>query len=727
MAEKASDPKAPQPGGLQAMLARLRGMVQALKATETEEPSQQELLPTWDQATTANTEPPPGLAGTMPAGDVAQGPSSEEAAHAEPGVTAEASHEGAAPVRALQLCPHCQSPRSDEQTYCDNCGWIFPPPSSQPAPSPEQETRLKNRYELGQRFGERGGLARYRGYDHGAGGPEPVPVILLRAPISQPVEAIAKIEESAAEPAQSIVEVGLSPGEESAPPAIAEAVPLVPEWPSIGWERSLLEKVHHPALPQVVDHFIEEGFEYLAEELPAGQALWDAWDDPNATADQRFRWLQLIAEALDQLHQNGAILEALRPDIVVITGAGQPRLTDLSDLLPLPVPPSAAIRATCYTAPELVLSCDKADARADLYSFGAMLYALHLGRELTELDFELQGVPKSFIHRFPDAHPLFARLVSKTFCRNPDARFPTEESAKDDPSGFKELLRTLEMCRRTLDHVRLEIAAWTTTGMVRTGNEDAFALLHAVESRENELGDSALVFLADGMGGSEAGEVAAALAIQALRKSLLQQKMFAVFAGESALSSARAAPAGGASTSRDVDTCKLLLLAALKDANQQVYEASHSGTGRKGMGCTAEVVYVDGRHVVVGHVGDSRTYHLHEGRLIQLTRDQTWVNRMVELGALTAEEAEKHPRRSELQQAVGGQPDVDPEIYDSTLKPGDWVVVCSDGLSNHTAPDLLKDMLQSAKSAESAARRLVNHVNLQGATDNATVVVIRAT
>ena len=146
------------------------------------------------------------------------------------------------------------------------------------------------------------------------------------------------------------------------------------------------------------------------------------------------------------------------------------------------------------------------------------------------------------------------------------------------------------------------------------------------------------------------------------------------------------------------------------------------------MGCTAEVVFVNGRNVVVGHVGDSRTYHLHEGRLVQLTRDQTLVNRLVELGTLTPEEAETHPRRNELQQAIGGQPDVEPGLYHGVLKPGDWVLVCSDGLTNHINPIQLKEMMLSeAQSAEMAARRLVNLVNIEGATDNATIVVVRAT
>jgi protein phosphatase len=146
------------------------------------------------------------------------------------------------------------------------------------------------------------------------------------------------------------------------------------------------------------------------------------------------------------------------------------------------------------------------------------------------------------------------------------------------------------------------------------------------------------------------------------------------------------------------------------------------------MGCTGECVYIDAKNVAVGHVGDSRTYHLRRGRLLQLTRDQTFVNRMVELGQLTAEEAENHPRKNELQQAIGGQPDVVPGVSAGKLQRGDWVLVCSDGLSNHINNSELEKMLtrEAAYSSEEAARRLLNLTNLRGATDNATIVVVRA-
>jgi protein phosphatase len=314
-----------------------------------------------------------------------------------------------------------------------------------------------------------------------------------------------------------------------------------------------------------------------------------------------------------------------------------------------------------------------------------------------------------------------------------EARFPTDEASKEETTGFLELIRTLEVLRRTYDNVRLEIASWTSTGIVRTGNEDAFAVLHGAESRQDDLGEAALVILCDGMGGYEAGEVAAALTIQTLRQQLVLMRPFSVAAGTSPFTTdplrEMSRPEGHAGGPVDIEAVKQAIKTALRDANRVVFQTSRTpGSKRRGMGCTAEVVYIDGRNVIVGHVGDSRTYHLHEGRLIQLTRDQTLVNRLVELGSLSPEEAETHPRRNELQQAIGGQPDVEPGLYHGKMTAGDWVAVCSDGLTNHVNARDLQQMLQSeAVSAEMAARRLVNLTLIEGATDNVTVVAVRAT
>jgi protein phosphatase len=143
------------------------------------------------------------------------------------------------------------------------------------------------------------------------------------------------------------------------------------------------------------------------------------------------------------------------------------------------------------------------------------------------------------------------------------------------------------------------------------------------------------------------------------------------------------------------------------------------------MGCTAEAVVLDGATAIVGHVGDSRVYRMRKGKLMQVTKDQTVVGRMVELGQITEQEAETHPRRSELQQAIGGRPEVYPDIYAVSLEPGDWMLVCSDGLSNQIPPELMQAVLRESRNAEIAARRLINMVLAEGAMDNATVAVIR--
>jgi PPM family protein phosphatase len=662
--------------------------------------------------------------------------SRDNAIAAVPALKAEASAP-TPPAAATIACPACGASAAFGQEFCGDCGWMFsntPALTSAPggaaqaldhsesavaSPSPATPLaapimRLKDRYDIGPLLSERGGVCRFKAIDRTANPPQAV--MIIQGPVQELPEAVLPPEASAA---ATLDEIMVPTIDEPLPVAQFAVEGLVP-WPSVAWEHAILSKLDSSALPRIVEYFIEGEVEVLVVATQQGSTLWDAWDEPGASADSRYGLLEQAAQLLDALHKAGAICESLRPDIFFVSGEGQITLGDLSELVAFPLPPGTQVRATLYTAPELVLTPEQADARADLYGFGATLYALeYLHHDLEEKDFDRPFSPKLITDRYPDVHPGFFRLVCKTFTRDLHTRFPTDEASRKDSTGFTELIHTLGVCRRTFDSVRFDIAAWTTTGMVRTGNEDAFAFLHGMESRQDELTEYAMLLLCDGMGGYEAGEVAAALATASMRKNLLKHPFFSALAGDEA-------PAEGVF---NVDECKKLLVATLKQANKDVYTAARvPGKGKRGMGCTAECVYVDNRHVVVGHVGDSRTYHLHEGRLVQLTRDQTLVNRLVELGQLTPEEAEDHPRKNELQQAIGGQPDVDPGVYHGNLKRGDWVLVCSDGLTNHIpAADLTMMLSREAMSAEDAARRLMNLVNLRGATDNATIVVIRAT
>src|SRR5262249_45414816 len=150
-----------------------------------------------------------------------------------------------------QLCPFCQAPRRGEEVYCQECGWIFPPPAAAPGASvPPARLRLQERYELGEMLGERGGVTRYRGLDHGASDNGPLPVIILQSALPPPGEAVAAAD--AATPSDPN-----QPGE-TLPQA--EAVALQSVWPRIAWERAPPGKLQHPGFPGLGRAFVDEGF-----------------------------------------------------------------------------------------------------------------------------------------------------------------------------------------------------------------------------------------------------------------------------------------------------------------------------------------------------------------------------------------------------------------------------------------------------------------------------------
>lgn len=644
-------------------------------------------------------------------------------------------------LRAI-LCKVCGSPRQQDHSSCQDCGYYFTEidladgvqNASVSGALVGSEILVAGKYKATNLVREFAGIKIHAGVDVTVPGAA-VEVLIYSQADEGEREATAKVSPPEKDESDDFLpsfDDALLSGTGGID-ATSE-MPKMLMWPNLGWLRSTLDAAETDGLPKVLFGGTENSTNYLVLEIPTGKDLWEVWDDESQNASVRFSHLQDLARILTSLHKVGGFLEFVRPESVVLTSEGKLKFKDMLEILPLPFPPGSPVRGTLYTPPELLSGKGCTIPRPSLYSFGALIYSLEiLHRELSENDFEKPGVPKPFIPRFPDIHPAFGRLISKTFRTEIHARFPTDEASRDDKSGFTELIATLASVGRSLDRCRLEIASWTTTGMVRTGNEDAFALMHATESRQDDLTDTALVFLADGMGGYEAGEIAAAMTMQILRQNLTLHKQFSQFAGGSAFTNdAASPPAKGEShgpAELDVEACKLLFKAALKEANRQIFTASRApGSKRRGMGCTAEAAYIDGKNLVVGHVGDSRVYHLSQGELIQVTRDQTLVNRLVELGSITAEEAEDHPRKNELQQAIGGQPDVEVGIYHARVLPGDWVFVCSDGLTNHISNKDLKTMLANeATSAQMAARRLVNLANIEGATDNATVVVIRCT
>ncbi len=256
---------------------------------------------------------------------------------------------------------------------------------------------------------------------------------------------------------------------------------------------------------------------------------------------------------------------------------------------------------------------------------------------------------------------------------------------------------------------RLDVGAASSRGRVRQRNEDSLFVQQLSWISSDQRHEIALLVVADGLGGHEGGERASCLVIRTMGTVLAPL-----------LNGALNGKFKDAAAPDLIETMEY----AIQEANRTVYRAGKSDPACKGMGATVAAVLVWDGQALIGHVGDCRIYQHRAGKLTQVTRDQTLVARMVELGQLTPEEARIHPRNNEVAQAVGSRPDIQPARYDLNLVRGDWLVVACDGLHAHVDERTLQDTIgQAAFAAAPLADQLVKLANERGGSDNCTVVV----
>jgi serine/threonine protein phosphatase PrpC len=207
-----------------------------------------------------------------------------------------------------------------------------------------------------------------------------------------------------------------------------------------------------------------------------------------------------------------------------------------------------------------------------------------------------------------------------------------------------------------------------------------------------------LFAVADGIGGLPAGELASDLVIRAL------------------------APLDEAPEQADPLQA---LRAAVETANRQIREAAEGHPGREGMGTTVTALLLSGNRLALLHVGDSRGYRFRDGSLSQLTKDDTYVQALVDRGVLTPEEARAHPQRSVVTQAVQGE-DFAAAEAEWEPRPGDRYLLCSDGLSDYVTDEAIAGTLRSCTDLRQCAEALVKLALQAGAPDNVSVVVAEA-
>jgi serine/threonine protein phosphatase PrpC len=248
--------------------------------------------------------------------------------------------------------------------------------------------------------------------------------------------------------------------------------------------------------------------------------------------------------------------------------------------------------------------------------------------------------------------------------------------------------------------MRLKSGAASDTGRVRKLNEDAYAV----------RAEQGLFVVCDGMGGAAAGEVASQLAVQTIVEHF---------------NGAAPQPASESQRAEGFLPRTKRLADAIKRANQAIYDQAQAESAQAGMGTTVVGVWLEANIVSVAHVGDSRAYRWHEQRLEALTSDHSLVEAEVRAGLIDREHSMHSEYQNILLRALGREPDVEVELSEVPVKPGDYVLLCSDGLTRMVTDGTLADTIARLRAPQRICEALVTAANDNGGVDNVTVVVVQ--
>jgi len=238
--------------------------------------------------------------------------------------------------------------------------------------------------------------------------------------------------------------------------------------------------------------------------------------------------------------------------------------------------------------------------------------------------------------------------------------------------------------------IHIKASGDTHVGKVREHNEDAFLI-----SMEKSL-----FMVADGLGGHAAGEVASRMAVDTVETHIL-------------------------ASYESLEKLREDITRAIKEANRVIFEESRRNISRRGMGTTIVVAKIEGEKAIIGHVGDSRAYHVRDGKIVQLTEDHTIVEEYVRMGLLSRKDAQYHPYRHVLSRSVGTAGAVDVDIIELDLHPGDVLLLCTDGLTNMlTDGEILDIIISHLPDTEKITHTLIREANERGGIDNITVITV---
>jgi protein phosphatase len=264
------------------------------------------------------------------------------------------------------------------------------------------------------------------------------------------------------------------------------------------------------------------------------------------------------------------------------------------------------------------------------------------------------------------------------------------------------------------DALKVEVFGRTDVGRTRDHNEDSFLVADLTrriaslqpEVREHEVGErGSLMVVADGMGGAAAGEIASDLAVDTIYNHML-----GTWADD---------------VERTEQRFAFRLKEAVELANQRIHEYAKAHPEHRGMGTTTTAAGIFQNALYVTQIGDSRGYLVRKGQIVQITKDQSLMQRLVDAGELTEEEAAVSERRNIILQALGPDANVKVDLTRQELRKGDLLLMCSDGLSGLVQKDDMLRILTATTDLVQACKELIDLANERGGPDNITCIIGR--
>lgn len=241
----------------------------------------------------------------------------------------------------------------------------------------------------------------------------------------------------------------------------------------------------------------------------------------------------------------------------------------------------------------------------------------------------------------------------------------------------------------------MEVAVKTHIGLIRQVNEDSAEVIH----REN---NAMLALVADGMGGHQAGDVASQMSIKKMKQDFDSVEL-----------------------SKNATAWENWLLTTIQESNQFIYQYAIEDEKFRGMGTTIVASLFLNDFFVIAHVGDSRLYRYTVEKLEAITCDHSLVNELLRSGQITKEEAEIHPQRNVITRALGTEETVEVEIKTLSYVGNEYVLLCSDGLSNSVSEEQMSAVLSGQEPVDEKASKLIELALEAGGEDNITLILIK--